>query len=94
MNLPKITKTLFSGIQPTGIPHIGNLFGAISFWKKLQDNLQADEKFLISIVDLHAITTSQDPKTLLECSRNLVIQLISCGIDYKKCILFKQSHVL
>lgn len=52
-----------SGIQPTGIPHIGNYFGAIQHWKTLQDTNKYDV-VVISIVDLHSITLPQNPDNL------------------------------
>jgi len=57
----KTTPRVLSGIQPTGIPHIGNYLGAIKNWVELQD--QYDD-VLYTIVDLHAITVPHDPHTL------------------------------
>lgn len=50
---------VFSGIQPTGIPHLGNYLGAIKLWRKLQEDYH---DVMYSVVDLHAITVRQDPK--------------------------------
>lgn len=52
---------VLSGIQPTGIPHIGNYLGAIKNWVQLQDQF---DDVLYTIVDLHALTVPNDPKTL------------------------------
>ena len=52
---------IFSGIQPTGIPHIGNFVGAIQHWVKLQQQFPSA---LFCIVDLHALTTNHEPGTL------------------------------
>jgi len=52
-----------SGIQPTGIPHLGNLFGAIEIWRNLQDSPHNSD-IIISIVDLHSITVPQEPNRL------------------------------
>jgi tryptophanyl-tRNA synthetase len=49
-------KVIFSGIQPTGIPHIGNYLGALKQWKRIQDTAEPDTKLIFSIVDLHALT--------------------------------------
>ena len=58
-------KQIFSGIQPTSIPHIGNYFGAIKKWVELQEKIEPNEQpMIISIVDLHAITIPQDPRIL------------------------------
>ena len=82
-------RTLFSGIQPTGDMHIGNYFGAIKNWAKIQ----YDYKTFISIVDLHSITIPYDPKLLPERVIELGLILFSCGIDFDKTNLFIQSEV-
>lgn len=85
---------IFSGIQPTGNPHLGNYLGAISNWVQLQEQAHLDqETLLFSIVDLHAITMPQDPSKLREDRRNMAITLLACGIDPKKVVLFEQSKV-
>jgi tryptophanyl-tRNA synthetase len=76
-----------SGIQPTGIPHLGNYLGAIKPWKKLQK----DELF-ISIVDLHAITVHQDPNTLRKNTKEMAQSLLACGLSPKN-IIFRQSRI-
>ncbi|XP_060080077.1 tryptophan--tRNA ligase, mitochondrial-like [Ylistrum balloti] len=81
---------VFSGIQPTGIPHIGNYFGAIKNWVKLQD---AHENVMYSIVDLHSITVPQDPAVLRENIMSMTACLLACGIDPDRGILFQQSQV-
>lgn len=82
---------VFSGIQPTGIVHLGNYLGAISNWVKLQDEV---EKSYFCLVDLHAITANSfDPKKIQnDILQNLAIYL-SCGLDPKKATIFKQSDV-
>ena len=67
----KHKKQIFSGIQPTSIPHIGNYFGAVKQWVDMQDRIKMaaaasdkEEPLIISIVDLHAITTPREPKIL------------------------------
>ncbi|KAG0331897.1 Tryptophan--tRNA ligase, mitochondrial [Podila humilis] len=85
---------IFSGIQPTGQPHLGNYLGAVSNWVALQEQaFDANETLLFSVVDLHAITMPQDPKKLRKERREMAITLLACGIDPKKCILFEQSKV-
>ncbi|KAG0206319.1 Tryptophan--tRNA ligase, mitochondrial [Mortierella sp. GBA30] len=85
---------IFSGIQPTGQPHLGNYLGAISNWVTLQEQAHHDnETLLFSIVDLHAITLPQRPEKLRKERREMAITLLACGIDPKKCILFEQSKV-
>ena len=80
---------IFSGIQPTGVPTLGNYLGAIRNWVALQ----ADADCLFCVVDLHAITAWQDPKTLAAKTRELAASYIACGIDPERQILFHQSAV-
>jgi len=80
---------LFSGIQPTGGIHIGNYLGALRNWTLLQEKYDS----IFCIVDLHAITTWQEPETLKVRTRELAALLISCGIDAERSPLFVQSHV-
>jgi tryptophanyl-tRNA synthetase len=82
-------KVLFSGIQPTGGMHIGNYFGAIKNWIKIQ----YDYKTYICVVDLHSITIPYDQSTLQPRIMNLVLILYACGIDFEKTNLFVQSEV-
>ena len=80
---------IFSGIQPSGIPTLGNYLGAIRNWVALQ----ADHECIYCVVDLHAITQWQDPKLLAEQTRELAAAIIACGIDPARSILFHQSAV-
>lgn len=82
-------KVLFSGIQPTGTLHIGNYFGAIKNWVKIQ----YDYKTYICVVDYHALTVLYDAKEMPEKVMDLAINLFACGIDLKKTILFIQSEI-
>ncbi|XP_043484435.1 tryptophan--tRNA ligase, mitochondrial [Leptopilina heterotoma] len=83
-------KRIFSGIQPTGNVHLGNYLGAIQNWVELQNSGQ---NVIWSIVDLHAITLPQDPKTLEKGIFSMVATLLACGVDPEKSILFQQSTV-
>ena len=80
---------VFSGIQPSGVPTLGNYLGAIRNWVPMQDSADC----LFCIVDLHAITQRQDPAELLANTREMAASLIACGLDPEKCVLFVQSHV-
>lgn len=82
-------KTIFSGIQPSGSPTLGNYLGAIMHWNKLS----ASYNCLYCVVDLHAITVRQDPLQLSKNSLNLYALLLACGLDPKNNILYIQSHV-
>ncbi len=79
---------VFSGIQPTGAPHLGNYLGAIRHWVAEQDVFDN----IYCVVDLHAITVPQDPKELRENVRQLAATLLACGLDPKRSALFVQSH--
>ena len=80
---------IFSGVQPTGNLHLGNYLGAINNWV----GLQKDFDCIFCIVDLHALTTPQDPKELTAQTREVTAAYISCGIDPERCIIFNQSAV-
>jgi tryptophanyl-tRNA synthetase len=80
---------VFSGIQPSGIPTLGNYLGAIRNWVKLQD----DHECIWCVVDLHAITVWQDPEELRQQSLEMAAVLLACGVDPAKHILFLQSTV-
>jgi tryptophanyl-tRNA synthetase len=82
-------KRVFSGIQPTGTLHIGNYFGAIRNWVAFQE----DHDCIYCIVDYHAITVEVDPKVLRSSSLNMALDLLACGIDPERSILFVQSAV-
>ncbi|MCL2619766.1 MAG: tryptophan--tRNA ligase [Defluviitaleaceae bacterium] len=81
-------KVIFSGMQPSGVPHIGNYFGAIKNWADLQD----DYNCLYCIVDLHAITVRQSPDELRKNTLNALALYIACGLDPDKNTIYVQSH--
>ena len=82
-------KRIFSGVQPTGNVHLGNYLGALRNWVALQHEY---ENFFC-IVNLHAITTRQDPKLLAEKSRELARIYLAVGIDPDVSTIFIQSDV-
>ncbi|XP_036129448.1 tryptophan--tRNA ligase, mitochondrial isoform X1 [Molossus molossus] len=84
-------RRVFSGIQPTGIPHLGNYLGAIESWVSLQNE---PGSVLYSIVDLHSITVPQDPAVLRQSILDMTAALLACGINPEKSILFQQSQVV
>ncbi|XP_034042893.1 tryptophan--tRNA ligase, mitochondrial [Thalassophryne amazonica] len=81
---------VFSGIQPTGVPHLGNYLGALENWVALQNRYPS---VLYSIVDLHSITQPQDPAKLRSNILDMTASLLACGIDPQRTILFQQSQV-
>jgi tryptophanyl-tRNA synthetase len=80
---------IFSGIQPSGIPTLGNYLGAIKNWVALQEGHDC----IYCVVDLHAITQWQEPAALAAATRELAASIIACGVDPVRHILFLQSRV-
>lgn len=82
--------SVLSGIQPTADSfHIGNYFGALRQWVKMQETHEC----FYSVVDLHAITSEFDPKILKKRTLTSFAQLLAVGIDTKKSTVFVQSQV-
>ncbi|MEO5859918.1 MAG: tryptophan--tRNA ligase [Pyrinomonadaceae bacterium] len=82
-------KRIFSGAQPTGQLHIGNYLGALKNWVALQDEYEA----FYCIVNLHAITLPQDPKTLRQKTLDLARIYLAAGVDPGRSTIFIQSDV-
>lgn len=82
-------KRIFSGIQPTGIIHLGNYFGAIYNWLPLQDEFES----YFCIVDYHALTVFQKPEILNKNIKDLAKLYIAVGLDPAKATIFRQSDV-
>ncbi len=90
---------VFSGIQPSGDLHLGNYYGAIQNWVKMQQEYDC----IYCVVDYHAITSRtgresdkfQDPQheSLATMSLRMAGDLVACGVDPERSILFVQSHV-
>ncbi len=81
---------IFSGIQPTGRKHLGNLIGAIDQYVIGQDRGEA----LYCIVDLHATTVPYDPVELRERTYDTAAILLAAGLDPERCIFFRQGDVM
>jgi len=82
-------KRVFSGVQPTGNLHLGNYLGAIKNFVDLQNKFEC----IYCIVDLHAITTHQDPKELKSNILETVASFIASGLNSEKNIIFNQASV-
>ncbi len=82
-------KRIFSGIQPTGIIHLGNYVGAIKNWV----NLIEEYECVFCVVDYHAITIEHDVAAFQENILTAARTLMACGVDPQRCRLFVQSHV-
>ena len=84
------TKRVFSGVQPTGALTLGNYLGAL---KRFVDMQNEDYETIYCIVDLHAITTWQNPKTLRDQVREIAASYLASGLDPAKSIIFNQAAV-
>ena len=82
-------KRIFSGAQPTGSVHLGNYLGALRNWVALQREYES----FFCIVNLHAITIPQDPKTLAEKTKELARLYLAVGINPNVSTVFVQSDV-
>jgi tryptophanyl-tRNA synthetase len=80
---------ILSGIQPSGVLHIGNYFGMMRPAIALQDEGQA----LYFIADYHALTSVRDPETLRANSRRVALDFLACGLDPERATLFRHSDV-
>jgi tryptophanyl-tRNA synthetase len=80
---------ILSGIQPSGVLHIGNYFGMI----KPAIALQAEGEALYFIADYHALTSLRDPEALRENCRRVALDFLACGLDPERATLFQHSDV-
>ena len=80
---------ILSGIQASGVLHIGNYFGMI----RPAIALQAEGEAFYFIADYHALTTVRDPKALRENTRRVALDFLACGLDPERAALFRQSDV-
>lgn len=78
-----------SGIRSTGNLHLGNYYGALRNFVKMQNDY--DCRFFVA--DLHALTTHPDPKTLHSNAKNILAEYIAAGLDPEKATIFVQSDV-
>ena len=82
-------KIILSGIQPTGTITLGNYLGAVKNWQIMQEDFNP----IFFIADLHALTVKREPAELRQCANSFFAQLLACGINPEKAILYFQSHV-
>ncbi|KZT36323.1 tryptophanyl-tRNA synthetase [Sistotremastrum suecicum HHB10207 ss-3] len=88
-------RTIFSGIQPSGIPHLGNYLGALSHWVELQKTAVPGDRLFFSVVDLHALTVQRkkDAPSVRDDAETMTAALLAIGLDPSRCTIFCQSHV-
>jgi len=85
-----INKIVFSGMRPTGPPHLGHLAGALRNWMKLQDHYQC----YFCIVTWHAFSSEyQNSKVIEQYTFDYAVDWLSIGLDPEKCVMFVQSEV-
>ncbi len=80
---------ILSGIQPSGVLHIGNYFGMM----RPAIELQKEGETFYFIADYHALTSVRDPEALRENSRQVALDFLACGLDPERAALFRQSDV-
>ncbi len=85
---PAARPRIFSGIQPSGIVHLGNDLGAIRNYVMLQHEYEA----IYCIVDYHALTSTHDADLMRRRTREMAASLLALGLDPDRCTLFVQSH--
>src|SRR5687768_9639764 len=78
-----------SGIRPTGLLHLGNYFGALRNYVRMQEEYDC----FFMVADLHSLTTHPDTKELRENVKRVLAENIACGIDPNKAVLYCQSHI-
>ena len=89
-NIPPIVKKIvMSGIRPTGYLHLGNYFGAIRNYLKLQNEFES----YFMVADLHSLTTHPDTRELRFNIQRVLAEHIACGLDPDKATLYCQSHI-
>jgi len=88
-NLPDGSQVVMSGIRPTGFLHLGNYFGAVKNYVRLQNEFEC----YFMVADLHSLTTHPDTKELKTNVHRVLSENIACGLDPDKAALYCQSHV-
>jgi tryptophanyl-tRNA synthetase len=87
--MEKKKEIVLSGIRPTGFLHLGNYFGALRNWARMQH--EYDCYFFIA--DWHSLTTHADTKDLKANTRRLVSELVAGGLDPQECVIYAQSDI-
>ena len=87
--MEKKKEIVMSGIRPTGFLHLGNYFGAIRNYVKMQEEYQC----YFMVADLHSLTTHPDTSALKSNVHRVLAENIACGLDPEKVALYCQSHV-
>ena len=86
-NVTAAANRVFSGVQPSGLPHLGNYLGAFRNYIAMQETGDA----IYCIVDYHALTSTHDPDRIRNNTRDMAITLLALGLDPERAVLFRQS---
>ena len=78
---------VFSGVQPSGLPHVGNWLGAFRNYVAMQETHDA----IYCIVDYHALTSTHDSERIRRNTHEMALGLLSLGLDAERAVLFRQS---
>ncbi|MFI5255293.1 MAG: tryptophan--tRNA ligase [Candidatus Limnocylindrales bacterium] len=78
---------VFSGVQPSGLPHVGNYLGAFRNYLAMQDTHDA----IYCIVDYHALTSTHDAEQIRRNTEEMALGLLALGLDPERAVLFRQS---
>src|SRR5580693_3779086 len=87
--MEKKKEIVMSGIRPTGFLHLGNYFGAVQNYVRMQDEYNC----FFMVADLHSLTTHPDTRELKQHAIRVLSENIACGLDPEKVALYCQSHV-
>ena len=87
--MEKKKEIVLSGIRPTGFLHLGNYYGALQNWARMQDEFEC----YFFIADWHSLTTHWDTKDLKKNTLRLVSELVAGGLDPEKCVIYAQSDI-
>jgi tryptophanyl-tRNA synthetase len=87
--MPAKKEIVMSGIRPTGFLHLGNYFGAVQNYVRMQE----DYECFFMVADIHSLTTHPDTSALKGNVQRVIAEYIACGLDPNKAALYCQSHV-
>lgn len=87
--LPAGRQVVMSGIRPTGFLHLGNYFGAVKNYVRMQEEYEC----YFMVADLHSLTTHPDTKELRQNAFRVLAENIACGLDPDKAAIYCQSHI-
>lgn len=82
-------ETIVSGVRSTGNLHLGNYFGAVKNFVRMQET----ENCFFFVADYHALTTHPTPENLAASEKQVIIEYLACGLDPEKCTLYLQSDI-